>query len=65
MNNIVKMIIEITALIDDKEAYLVVIITISQIIAANIDIIGLSAKITPKVVATPLPPLNFRNKDQL
>jgi hypothetical protein len=59
------MIIEITALIDDKEAYLVVIITISQIIAANIDIIGLSAKMTSKVVATPLPPLNFRNKDQL
>lgn len=58
------MIIEITALIDDKEAYLVVIITIPQTIAANIDIIGLSAKITPNVVATPLPPLNFRNKDQ-
>ena len=55
---------EITAKIDDKETYLVVITTTTQIINAKTDIVGLRTNMTPNVVAMPLPPLNPRNIDQ-
>ena len=64
MNKIVKTKIEIIAQIDAKDEYFEITKTTPQTTNAKIDIVGLIANTTPKVVAIPLPPLKPRNKDQ-
>lgn len=51
---------DIEAKIEPSEEYLVVITVINHTNNDDMAIIGLIAKITPKDVATPFPPLKFR-----
>ena len=52
----------IAATIDDKEIILHVNATTRKTTASIDTAIGVSARKIPMVVATPLPPLNFKNK---
>ncbi len=52
---------EIAAIIDASETYLNTIKTISQTMSDMRNTLGISANVTPAVVATPFPPLNLKN----
>ena len=54
---------QIAAIIEASDTYLLIITITSQMIKTIADTVGMSMIMTPRPVATPLPPLNFKNKD--